>query len=381
MAAFLKRALNLSVPDDALRAEVLNLTRNVKIEGTPRGRAHIFIRSSSPQTLRHVEIRHMGPRQANDEDHTDFVAGRYGLHFHRCENGSRGSLVEGVVIAQTGSHCFVPHLSHGITFRECISYDTYEDAYWWDPAEGLTHEDIADPSHDIRYERCVAALIWSDPDFRGHRLTGFHLSAGEANSAVGCVSVGVQGGTLGAGYHWPERAHGLWRFEDCVAHNNRMNGISVWQNDELSHVVTRFTAYRNGASGIEHGAYRNIYRYQDSVLFDNVAGGVFLHAVSGSPGRLVFSSTVLDGPWPMATGQHRLEPGQSTLFRNCTFRPKGTPTVSIGIGDDEPIEQADLIDLVDCSLGEDDVVFADTTHSGSRVRTIEDGDVVAVLTP
>ena len=31
-----------------LTAEVLNLTRNVHIEGTPKGRSHIFVRSSSP---------------------------------------------------------------------------------------------------------------------------------------------------------------------------------------------------------------------------------------------------------------------------------------------------------------------------------------------
>lgn len=42
-------------------AEVLNLTRDVVIEGRPGGRSHIFIRSCVPQTIRHAVVRHMEP--------------------------------------------------------------------------------------------------------------------------------------------------------------------------------------------------------------------------------------------------------------------------------------------------------------------------------
>ena len=91
-------------------AEVLNLTRNVQIEGTPEGRAHVFIRSNSPQSIRHVQIRHVGPRRPA-ADATEPVLGRYGLHFHMSHEGSRGSLVEGVVVRECGNHAFVPHMS------------------------------------------------------------------------------------------------------------------------------------------------------------------------------------------------------------------------------------------------------------------------------
>ncbi|HYN17842.1 MAG TPA: G8 domain-containing protein, partial [Actinomycetes bacterium] len=114
-------------------AEVLNLSRNVRIEGTPGHRSHVFIRSSRPQKVKDVAIRHMGPRKPAEE-FTELVLGRYGLHLHMCGDGSRGSEVEGVVIRDTGSHTFVPHLSNGIAFRDCISHNTFEDAFWWDGA-------------------------------------------------------------------------------------------------------------------------------------------------------------------------------------------------------------------------------------------------------
>jgi hypothetical protein len=46
----------------AWTAEVLNLTRNVAVEGTPTGRSHVFIRSAQSQGFSHVALRHMGPR-------------------------------------------------------------------------------------------------------------------------------------------------------------------------------------------------------------------------------------------------------------------------------------------------------------------------------
>src|SRR5690606_31920481 len=45
-------------------AEVLNLTRNVRVQGTPEGRAHVAVlEAGGPHTLSHVGLRHMGPQQ------------------------------------------------------------------------------------------------------------------------------------------------------------------------------------------------------------------------------------------------------------------------------------------------------------------------------
>jgi hypothetical protein len=43
-------------------AEVFNLTRNVVIEGTPEGNAHVFIRSNEPSTIKFASFEHLGPR-------------------------------------------------------------------------------------------------------------------------------------------------------------------------------------------------------------------------------------------------------------------------------------------------------------------------------
>jgi hypothetical protein len=60
-------------------AEVGNLTRNVRIEGTAAGRSHVFIRSTSPQYIRNVAFRYLGPRKDQNGDKiTDLILGRYG---------------------------------------------------------------------------------------------------------------------------------------------------------------------------------------------------------------------------------------------------------------------------------------------------------------
>lgn len=261
-------------------AEVMNLTRNVRFEGTPGGRSHIFIRSARSQRIAHAAVRHMAPG----------TLGRYGVHFHHAENGSRRSVVQGVVVRDAGGHAFVPHWSHGVSFRECISYDTADVAYWWD---------LADATHDTLYQSCIAAIVHAGQD-GGQRLSAFSLNRGSGNTARGCVAVGVEGDRSASGYHWPEDSEsdgtGIWTFVDNVAHNNRVNGIFVWQNDENRHVVDRFTAYRNGAFGIEHGAYFNRYEYRGALLVDNGEGGVMDHArsVQGTT-PVLFERFVIEG--------------------------------------------------------------------------------------
>ena len=267
---------------ETFTSEVLNLTRNVRIEGTPGGRAHVFIRSGRRQRVRFASIRHVGPSR---------VLGRYGLHFHHCHKGSKGSLAEGVVVRDAGHHAFVPHMSHGVTFSNCVSFDTESEAYWWD---------LLDATHGALYKSCVAALVRPGfEDDRGLRLSGFSINRGNRNTARGCVAVGVQGDKNASGFHWPEAGQGdgmgVWTFEDNMAHNCRNDGIFTWQNDESVHNIDRFVAYRCGSFGIEHGAYFNRYRYRDALLVQNAAGGVLNHARSGTSGRTVaFERVVIE---------------------------------------------------------------------------------------
>lgn len=299
-----------------MTAEVLNLTRNVRIEGAPDGRAHVMIRSNRPQTIRFASLRHLGPRQASG-GHTKGVLGRYGLHFHVVDAGSTGSLVEGVVITECGNHAFVPHQSHGIVFRDCISHDTYESAYWWDDAPDTRTP--APPTNSVTYQRCVASLVRTDPAFRGFRLSGFALGRGDGNVAIGCVATGVQGNEDANGFHWPEGSEGVWAFRDCIAHNNARHGIFVWQNTSTPHVIERFTAYHCGGFGVSHGAYRNPYRYVDSVLHGNRDGAIALHA----KGPTSFIGIRCDGAglsdFGVVAHKHTLN-GTWTTFDGCSFQ-------------------------------------------------------------
>jgi hypothetical protein len=282
----------VSGPAGAQRAEILNLTRNVRIEGTgdgtahPRsnGRAHVMIIGNQPQTIRYVELRHMGPRKEH-EGFTRGVDGRYPLHVHRMGNRAQGTLIEGVVVRNSGHRAFVVHASHGVTLRDTISYDTFDEAYWWDPDSNQSYP--ANASHDVRYERAVAALVRSDPDFRGYHLAGFWLGQGERNACVECVAVGVLGNNSAGGFVWAEQHNekpNVWEFVDSVAHNNRVSGIRIWQNDPKIHEITRFTGYRNGEIGIDHGAYGNRYQFLDNLLFEN-GTAVLAHVPGGSSWR------------------------------------------------------------------------------------------------
>ena len=330
------------------RAEVLNLTRNVRIEGTPGGRAHIFIRSHRPQSIRYALLRYLGPRQGGGGS-SESVLGRYGLHFHHCHGGSRNSVVEGVVVRDCGGHAFVPHMSHGITFRSCISYETFEAAYWWDEH---------DTTNDLLIDRCVAAGVHADPEIHGYRLAGFALGKGRRLRIRDCVAFGVIGNNPSAGYVWPEAPSGLWLFRNNLAHNNAVAGIFVWQNVREPHVVRRFTAYRNGEAGIIHGAYFNAYHYKDLDLRDQT-NAIELHA-AGRPdyrGHPQSWADVRAGRlWVV---DHQLPGDGPVLFRDCTF----TGGVVVDDGQQEPGD----LDFVNCGLAAADFDVG-SMHTSTVVR-------------
>jgi len=309
------------------KAEVLNLTRNVIIEGTPEGRTHVFIRSTSPQTIRHAHLRHVGPRK-NDL----MTLGRWCLHFHHAMDMSRGSLVEGVVVSDAGAHAFVPHMSHGVTFRNCIAYRVLEAPFWWDRPDG----DMENKSDDIIWESCVAALV--DSYETKFQVTGFSLQSGSRNVARGCVATGVQGsGGEASGFQWPSRMSDVWTFEDCIAHNNNGTGIFAWENDGRPHVLRRFTAYRNRKSGIRHGAYRNAFQYEDVSLLECGSYGIDLHARAkwGVDGRTQrFSrTTVKNSPVGLFVTGGLLSAMSPTVLEDWAFDGVTTPVEFMHKGD------------------------------------------------
>lgn len=310
------------------RAEVFNLTRNVRIQGTGdgeadpagNGRAHILIHSSRPQTIRYAELAHLGPRHLGDEDPTEGVLGRYPLHFHMAGQGSRGSLVEGVVVRDSGNRAFVAHKSHGVTFRDTIAFNVFEDAYWWDPDDHGHGQPGTNQSNGIAFEHAMAAYVRSDPPERGYVLSGFVLGEGRNLSVTDSVAVGVQGNSTASGFHWPATANGnrnnVWEFRGNVAHNNRVSGIFVWQNDTNDHVVEDFVGYNNGAFGIDHGAYGNNYTYDGITLFGNGEAGIRTKAAATDRPQ-TWRNIETDG---ILIAEHALDGTVPTVFEDTVLR-------------------------------------------------------------
>jgi G8 domain len=357
-------------------AEVMNLTRNVRVEGTARGHSHVFIHSTTPQTINYVGIRYMGPRKDTDHDgYSDFVAGRYGLHFHLNGDHNRGVVVQGVVVRDTPSHAFVAHNSNGITFRDDISYNTTEDAYWWDqnPAPGgdVPPEplDFYETS-DVLYDHDIAAKLYAIPDFRGYNQAGFNLSSGSNNTIVDSAVVGNLGGTSAAGFAWPEGANGqpnAWNFRDNIAHNNSEDGILVWQNTDYGpHLTDDFVAYRNGHCGIKHGAYVNSYLYRHPILFENATCGILASAqASPTVAPTTFDHpTIVGGQNAVLSTEHVGDPVEHTVaFRDCTISGQSGAKVEVDTENDPQ-----MLDFIRCGIEPKDVHVTKMVP-GDRIRS------------
>lgn len=254
--------------DNRYTAEIANLTRNIRIEGTETGQSHIFIKSTAPQILRYVSLRFMGPRkQQRGTSVKEFILGRYALHFHHCGH-INGTIVEGCVARDCNSHVFVPHGSHGIHFLHNVTYNTFEHAFWYDPGHS-THNNKWNYNLVARLNYVPGAINMSlaetDPDTPPtFSAGGFMLGEGDGNECIGNVVVGAVGDPHdGGGFQWPARDEnkneGVWRFKDNIAHNCS-TGLQVWQNTVMNHVIENYQAFSNNLD-IFHGAYANSYRY------------------------------------------------------------------------------------------------------------------------
>lgn len=377
-------------------AEVLNLSRNVRLEGTEGGRSHVmFVHCSKPQNLSHLAIRHMGPRQGGPDDAEEGrsvgVTGRYGLHFHMCEDGTRGSKVTGVTVSDTGGHAFVPHLSHGMTFEQCVSHETRDDAFWWDPAPEDEDPDTI-PTHDVVYDRCVASTVREGEDV--HATAAFFLGSGDGNIARGCVAFGSMGHSESApAFHWPERSRGedeLWIFEDCLAHNCKQSGIYYWQNEVPRTIVDRFTAYHNGW-GIWAGAYANPVSYRDCTLYANLEGGLEVSAAS-APDNSGQGSATYEGMYvdqagltdfacvfhgPIAGGD------QITKVSGCTFKGGNKAQVTIQTGPGPDSDSGELTgqnyEFTDCTFEGNAFWLEDGVRDNAHIKVVDGSNGALML--
>ena len=297
--------------------EVLNLTRNLKISGTPTGRAHIIFLMAGKQMISNLEVSYMGPRKNKDE-----VLGRYNFHFHHCGDGSIGSVIKGVVVRDGGSNGFVPHASNGILFEDDIVWGlTWSNGYWWDFPDST----MDNSSHGITFNRCVAGNIKTEAA-TAYSLAGFVLGVGTNNTVKNCIVNSNYGAAGSAGYLWPARANyqpNTWVVENNMTHDVRENGLRVWQNDSSNHVIKGFVAYNCMESGMSVGAYHQNYHFDSSYLISNKYS-IVLHANPIPKGDkdkygYILSFYNIKATDSLYLAPHTLINEGSTGFVNCSF--------------------------------------------------------------
>lgn len=244
-----------------------NLTRDINFRNLRR---IMFHSGAGPSVLKYFTVSDSGTSALGD----------YPIHFHLNGNSTRGTIVEGVVVINGRNHAFVPHGSHGITFRDTIAKNIRNDAYWWDPP-GTNGEcvkgvgcDPIDNSNDILYDHALADGVTG-----GRRVSGFFLGVGDNVTVRNSAAINIVGSPNArfcSGFHWPEFTNGSSRGANRVwtFHNNHSyspsgcDGIFVWQNDSFEHVIDGFSG-----GGIDHGAYSNKYVYRNVNVPD-----VLIHA-------------------------------------------------------------------------------------------------------
>jgi hypothetical protein len=289
-------------------AEIMNLTRSIVIEGTQSGYSHIFIRSGKPQTIKYVEGRYLGPRHPGRRA-GPLIQGLYGLHFHHCMDGSKGSVVQGNAFHDLRNRVYVPHFSNGIRFKDNVAFNSYEAMFWWD---------FQDQSHAIIYDGNLAALVVSN-GLDSKAPGGFDLGQGDDNVARNNVSVYTHNGdehNQGA-YTWnANNESNGWEFIGNLSHSNR-SGLFIWQNTGNNHTVLKHEWYNNFLAAHE-GAYINSYLFSEGIVYASP------FSIEASPGntspkyeRMIFDGgnqvdyLVIAVSSPVLAG--------SNIFRDCIF--------------------------------------------------------------
>jgi hypothetical protein len=359
---------------DTLQQFASTATRNLRIEGTATGQAHIFIKSSRPQTIRYVQLRYLGPRKDNNGDGVkDIVLGRYACHFHHCEDGSRGSIIEGCIARDCNSHVFVPHGSHGITMRNNIVYNVLDAPFWWD---------YGHMTNDLTWENNLVVNVGyieraNDQDNGGPQgaVSAFVLGFGDGNICRGNVVIGTSGDYRGAGaYNWPEIRDDAdtskdltssWVFENNTAINCPA-AEDVWQNSEHTHII-RGSLYINCAVPVYHGAYANDYERIDCIY----RGGTSeIWAASNTTRRILFINCTFDAQGADYCVLINEGPGVGAapiMFRNCKFLNFKKKAIL----DQNPGAGVKKVDIVDCGQTPDKYQISSVAKSGEVIRVQE----------
>ena len=354
---------------------VLNLTRGVKLRGEPGKFAHYRNVSTKGSFLADVEISWFG---------VPGKLGRYPVHHHMREDASRGHVIRRTVVKHSGQHAFVAHMSSGITFEDCIAYDTPDEQYWYDRKTETS---------DLTYLRCISAWERGSDYIESGFLLARVGDVPQNGRILGCWGIGIGGRGTSAAFHWSEgdsgdnRATGgagpsFWDFEDNGALACRMFGWSVWQNSgKAPHQIAsagKFTSINCGGNGgggglgVESGggslgAYSNIYVIKDNDIYNSGPSvGVQIWANGTGPHERI---NVRGGTHGIRFMHHSLPREglpRPCIIRNCDFQ--GQSSYKIGVGETKSAgstSQPGVWWIIDCG-----VTPADVEPGGAAPDTI-----------
>ena len=347
-----------TLPDDrVMTAEVMNLTRDVKIGGTEDGRSHVFLHTHVPQTIKYVEFEHLSPLQDSQ-----FVLGRWGLHFHHGGEGVRGSIIEGCTMHDVGGRAMVPHASHGTTWTDCAVHDLeLGDGFWWDVD---TQEDN---SNDTLWDHCLVSKVAGN---------AFLFAGGTRNVARDCVAFGTTAAVRTfAAFQWPGSLGTPADFNafDCVAHNIRSDingngsGVRLWQNSDVQ-LVEDFISYRNGQAGI-HGAYVNGSTWNRLICAEN-ALPFEMHALGSQFNDCIWDAS--GGTYSLVTTKHVL--GAESILTGCTFL--GSTVANFRVNG-KSTNHPDKFQVVSCTFEGNEFWLESTIPAASYLHVVDSvhGDI------
>jgi hypothetical protein len=301
-----------------------------------------------------VELRELGVSNSASEGP---VLGRYALHLHHGEDGTRGTIIRGVSAVNSGGRVFVPHGSHGITMIDNVSVNSLAAGFWWDVGDD-TNDLLVDSMAvlGVHMPRSLSGKIPSDDAF----TLGSGLNIEIRNS----VAAGARGSKISTGFGWTpggQTPNPVWTFDQGnVAHNNEGPGLRFWTNLDHRHVVKHYVGYRNGRSvqpyayaGIESGAYANSVSYEDVLMLDE-------HLFQQTNGKTDagyrnLQIAALDAP-AIVVGHRNLPGTQYLRYENCSLTPgAGHPKIFVTEG--TPFTFPWRAHFVDCDITPDEIEF------------------------
>jgi hypothetical protein len=304
---------------EPFRGEVALLTRNILVStelvgvsdtayANVRNRkfAHTMYMPGAQGDIQYGEFKRMGHYGS---------LGRYSIHHHRMLQTSRGMVVRGNGIWETGFRCLNLHITHGVLVEDNVCYDSSSTAYFVEEDErqanvpegykrGYNQDNVfvhniaiaTKPKHfDDRNDDAIAGEM--------RRLGSYWPGSETQHEAyLGNVAVGGSEYEYSGGFTFPEDGNDIksqgqipFTFVHNEVHSTANHGIFSWQNVSIPRDMVDTRLWRNGETGIYWGAYGMSAYYFNAQLLENGKAGISATSVNSFLQDSVVSGSTADG--------------------------------------------------------------------------------------